>query len=182
MLPGRAAATVSPTLEALLAAVRGCRACEARWPRGGAGRGIRARPRRRCTWTTVGNGSCKSRAIRSELQPHCRRRVIWRRRARHSARGERWGRLERSCKPVWPSWWYRRRHRRTVVVLRSMAAATSRSRSPASSRWIIRSRPMGVSRASLCMFAEPSGEWVGGFATPSFTRYGSVNHLFINYT
>jgi hypothetical protein len=34
---------------------------------------------------------------------------------------------------------------------------------------------MGVSRASLCMFAEPSGEWVGGFATPSFTCYGSVN-------
>jgi hypothetical protein len=41
---------------------------------------------------------------------------------------------------------------------------------------------MGVRRASLCMFAEPSGEWVGGFATPSFTRYGSVNNLFINYT
>ena len=41
---------------------------------------------------------------------------------------------------------------------------------------------MGVSRASLCMFAEPSGEWVGGFATPSFTRYGSVNNLLINYT
>jgi hypothetical protein len=41
---------------------------------------------------------------------------------------------------------------------------------------------MGVSRASLCMFAEPAGEWVGGFATPSFTRYGSVNNLLINYT
>jgi uracil-DNA glycosylase len=34
MLPGRAAATVSPTLEALLAAVRGCRACEAHLPLG----------------------------------------------------------------------------------------------------------------------------------------------------
>ena len=32
------------------------------------------------------------------------------------------------------------------------------------------------------MFAEPSGEWVGGFATPSITRYGSVNNLFINYS
>jgi hypothetical protein len=40
---------------------------------------------------------------------------------------------------------------------------------------------MGVSRANLCMFTEPSGEWVGGFATPSITRYDSVNNLFINY-
>ena len=34
MLPARAVATVSPTLEALLAAVRGCRACEAHLPLG----------------------------------------------------------------------------------------------------------------------------------------------------
>ena len=34
---------------------------------------------------------------------------------------------------------------------------------------------------SLCMFTEPSGEWVGGFATPSFAHYGSVNNLFVNY-
>jgi hypothetical protein len=62
------------------------------------------------------------------------------------------------------------------------AAATSHSRPPASKRRTIRSRPIGVSRANLCMFAEPSSEWVGGFATPSFTRYGSVNNLLINYT
>jgi hypothetical protein len=36
---------------------------------------------------------------------------------------------------------------------------------------------MGVSRANLCMFAEPTGEWIGGFATPGFTHYGSVNNL-----
>ena len=78
--------------------------------------------------------------------------------------------------------YYRRHHRRTLVVLRSSATATSRSRSPASKRRTIPSRPMGVSRANLCMFAEPSGEWVGGFATPSFTHYVSVNNLFINYT
>ncbi len=41
---------------------------------------------------------------------------------------------------------------------------------------------MGVSRASLCIFAEPSGEWVGRFATPSFTHDGSVNNLVINYS
>ena len=29
------------------------------------------------------------------------------------------------------------------------------------------------------MFAEPSSEWVGGFATPSFTCSGSVNNLLI---
>jgi hypothetical protein len=52
-------------------------------------------------------------------------------------------------------------------------------RPPASKRRTIRSRPRGVSRANLCMFAEPSSEWVGGFATPSFTRYGSVNNLLI---
>jgi hypothetical protein len=83
---------------------------------------------------------------------------------------------------IGPSCWYRRHHRRTLVVLRSSAAARSPSRSPASRRWTIRSRPMGVSRANLCMFAEPSGEWVGGFATPSITRYGSVNNLLINYS
>ncbi len=69
-----------------------------------------------------------------------------------------------------------------MVVLRSSAAATSQSREPAAKRWTIRSRPIGVSRANLCMFAEPSSEWVGGFATPSFTRYGSVNNLLINYS
>jgi 6-bladed beta-propeller len=47
---------------------------------------------------------------------------------------------------------------------------------------IIRRRPIGVNRASLCMFAEPSSEWVDGFATPSFTCYGSVNNLRIIYT
>ncbi len=77
---------------------------------------------------------------------------------------------------------YRRHHRRTLVVLRSIAAARSQSRSQASKRRTIRSRPIRVSHASLCMFAEPSGERVGGFATPSFTRYGSVNNLFINYS
>jgi hypothetical protein len=41
---------------------------------------------------------------------------------------------------------------------------------------------MGVSRANLGTFAEASGEWVDGFVTPSFTRYGSVNNLLINYS
>ena len=69
-----------------------------------------------------------------------------------------------------------------MVVLRSIASATSRNRTPASKRRTIRRRPIGVNRASLCMFAEPSSEWVGGFATPSFTCYGSVNNLLIIYS
>ena len=58
-------------------------------------------------------------------------------------------------------------------------AATGRPAAIASTR---ANRPRGVNRAKLCMFTEPTGEWVGGFATPSFTRYGSVNNLFVNYT
>jgi hypothetical protein len=71
--------------------------------------------------------------------------------------------------------------------LRDVAAAIDLSTTSVR-RWWRRYRQdgvaglMGVSRANLCMFAEPSGEWVGGFATPSFTRYGSVNNLLINYT
>jgi hypothetical protein len=32
------------------------------------------------------------------------------------------------------------------------------------------------------VFTESSGKWVGGFATPSFTCYGSVNNLLIIYS
>src|SRR5258708_4087228 len=84
--------------------------------------------------------------------------------------------------PPPPSAGSRRHPRRTVVVLRSIAAASSRPRAPAANRCTMCRRPNGVNRASLCMFAEPSSEWVGGFATPSFTCYGSVNNLLINYS
>src|SRR5205807_10671655 len=96
--------------------------------------------------------------------------------------GDRWGRLERSASPASPSVRYRRHHRYTVVRLSCSPSATSRTGSPISSRRTISHRPVGVNRASLCMVTEPSGEWVGGFATPSFAHYGSVNNLLIIYT
>jgi hypothetical protein len=42
---------------------------------------------------------------------------------------------------------------------------------------------VGVNRASLCLFTEPSGDCrlSGPPSNPSLHRYGSVNNLFINY-
>jgi hypothetical protein len=67
------------------------------------------------------------------------------------------------------------------VVLSPSPWATWASGSPAASRWTMRSRPMGVNRASLCLFTEPSGDCrLSGPSNPSLQRYGSVNNLLIN--
>ena len=71
--------------------------------------------------------------------------------------------------------------RRRLVGGRTRGSAThsaiSHKRSPADTHRTMRCCPNGGNRASSCMFAEPSSEWVGGFATPGFACCGSVNNL-----
>jgi hypothetical protein len=101
-----------------------------------------------------------------------RGRMIWRRRHRWMARGERCGRLERSGSPTSPPTWYRRHHRRTAVVLRSIPSATSRSRPPASTSAIARSA--SITLANACAMSPLVS---GSVVSPREPGYGVGNGL-----